>query len=82
MLKWILLAVVLVPLVVFGLAVRPVLARLPRLRRAALALQRRQEEAMTLAATAEVLQERAEVLQRQLATTQERLEVIKARRGG
>jgi hypothetical protein len=81
-LKWILLALVLVPLVVFGLAVRPLLVRLPGLRRAALALQRRQVEALRLAATAEVLQERAEVLQRQLATTQDRLEVINARRGG
>lgn len=82
MLTWILLAVVLVPLVALALAVRPVLARLPRLRRAALTLQQRQAQAETLQATAEVLQERAEVLQGQLLTTQHRLEVIKARRGG
>ncbi|BCL17199.1 MULTISPECIES: hypothetical protein [Micromonospora] len=82
MVKWIVLAVVLVPLVVLALAVRPVLARLPRLRRAALTLQDRQAQAETLQSTAEVLQERAEGLQRQLATTQHRLELIKARRGG
>ena len=41
MVMWIVLAVVLLRLVVLALAVRPVLARLPRLRRAAVALQRR-----------------------------------------
>ncbi|MFI6230178.1 hypothetical protein ACIBCR_23060 [Micromonospora echinospora] len=82
MVKWIVLAVVLVPLVVLALAVRPVLARLPRLRRAALTLQERQAQAEKLQSTAEVLQERAEGLQRQIAVAQQRVELIKARRGG
>ncbi|MCO1594080.1 hypothetical protein M8C17_02790 [Micromonospora sp. RHAY321] len=81
MLIWIVLAVVLLPLVALALAVRPVLARLPRLRRAAVALQRRAAEAEALRETAEALQQRAEGVQRQLDTTQRRLAVIKARRG-
>jgi flagellar biosynthesis/type III secretory pathway M-ring protein FliF/YscJ len=79
--KWIVLAVLLFALVVLALAARPVLVRLPRLRRAALALQRRQADAEALRGTAEVLQERAEVLQRQVETTQQRLAVINAKRG-
>ncbi|MBQ0894096.1 hypothetical protein KBX37_13485 [Micromonospora sp. U56] len=81
MVKWIVLAVVLFALVVLALAVRPVLARLPRLRRAALALQRRQADADTLREAAEALSERAETLQRQVETTQQRVELIKAKRG-
>ncbi|MEV4659457.1 hypothetical protein [Micromonospora sp. NPDC049301] len=81
MLTWIVLAVVLLPLVALALAVRPVLARLPRLRRAAVALQRRATEAEALRETAEALQQRAEGVQRQLDTTQRRLAVIKAKRG-
>ncbi|MEU5789732.1 hypothetical protein ABZ754_18605 [Micromonospora purpureochromogenes] len=81
MVKWIVLAVVLFALVVLALAVRPVLARLPRLRRAALALQRRQADADALREAAEVLSERAETLQRQVETTQQRVELIKAKRG-
>ncbi|SCL28989.1 hypothetical protein GA0070624_3797 [Micromonospora rhizosphaerae] len=81
MVKWIVLAVVLFALLVLALAVRPVLARLPRLRRAAVALQRRQTEAEALRSTAEVLQQRAVTLQAQAAITQERLELIKAKRG-
>ncbi|MEU4476262.1 hypothetical protein [Micromonospora sp. NPDC023888] len=81
MLIWIVLAVVLLPLVALALAVRPMLTRLPRLRRAAVALQRRAAEAEALRETAEVLQQRAEDVQRQLDTTAQRLAVIKARRG-
>ncbi|MET8307528.1 MULTISPECIES: hypothetical protein [unclassified Micromonospora] len=81
MLKWIVLAVVLLPLVALALAVRPVLTRLPRLRRAAAALQRRAAEAEGLRETAEALQQRAEGVQRQLDTAQRRLAVIKAKRG-
>ncbi|MEU8185577.1 hypothetical protein AB0B85_32580 [Micromonospora sp. NPDC049044] len=81
MLIWIVLAVVLLPLVALALAVRPVLTRLPRLRRAALALQRRAAEAEALRETAEVLQQRAEDVQRRLDTTSDRLAVIKAKRG-
>jgi hypothetical protein len=78
---WIVVALVLVPLVVFGLAVRPLLARLPRLRRAALSLQGRAAEAETLRVAAESLQERAEALQRQLDTAGQRVTLIKAKRG-
>ncbi|SCF24836.1 hypothetical protein GA0074696_3762 [Micromonospora purpureochromogenes] len=81
MVKWIVLAVVLFALVVLALAVRPVLARLPRLRRAAVALQRRQADADVLREAAEALSERAETLQRQVETTQQRVELIKAKRG-
>ena len=81
MLIWIVLAVVLLPLVALALAVRPVLARLPRLRRAAVALQRRAAEAEALRDTAEALQQRAEEVQRRLDTTSQRLAVIKAKRG-
>ncbi|MET8090540.1 hypothetical protein [Micromonospora sp. NPDC005220] len=81
MLIWIVLAVVLLPLVALALAVRPVLARLPRLRRAAVALQRRAAEAEALRETAEALQQRAEEVQRRLDTTSHRLAVIKAKRG-
>ncbi|MGC4814454.1 hypothetical protein ACLQ29_28320 [Micromonospora sp. DT228] len=81
MLIWIVLAVVLLPLVALALAVRPVLTRLPRLHRAAVALQRRAAEAEALRETAEVLQQRAEDVQRQLDTTSQRLAVIKAKHG-
>ncbi|TDB73965.1 MULTISPECIES: hypothetical protein [unclassified Micromonospora] len=81
MVKWIVLAVVLFALVVLALAVRPVVARLPRLRRAVLALQRRQTEAEALRETAEALQERAEALQRRAEVTQERVALIRAKRG-
>ncbi|MFI6068295.1 hypothetical protein ACIA47_23915 [Micromonospora sp. NPDC051227] len=81
MLIWIVLAVVLLPLVALALAVRPVLARLPRLRRAAVALQGRAAEAEALRETAEALQRRAEEVQRRLDTTSRRLAVIKAKRG-
>ncbi|MGC4854806.1 hypothetical protein ACLQ24_15785 [Micromonospora sp. DT4] len=81
MLIWIVLALVLLPLVALALAVRPVLARLPQLRRATFALQRRAGEAEALRETAEALQQRAEGVQRQLDTAQQRLELIKAKRG-
>ncbi|MGC4748207.1 hypothetical protein ACLQ28_21505 [Micromonospora sp. DT201] len=81
MLIWIVLAVVLLPLVALALAVRPVLTRLPQLRRAAVALQRRASEAEALRETAEALQQRAEGIQHQLDTTQRRIMVIKAKRG-
>jgi hypothetical protein len=78
---WIVLAVVLFALVVLVLAARPVLARLPGLRRAALALQRRQAQAEALGSTAEALQERLLTLQRQAEAVQQRLLLIKTKRG-
>ncbi|MGB2571525.1 hypothetical protein ACPFP2_24190 [Micromonospora citrea] len=81
MVKWIVLAVVLFALVVLALAVRPVVARLPRLRRAVVALQRRQADAEALREAAEVLQVRAEALQQRAELAQDRIELIKAKRG-
>ncbi|BCJ62872.1 hypothetical protein [Micromonospora endophytica] len=81
MLKWIVLALVLVPLVVLALAVRPVLARLPQLRRAVEKLQGRADEAVALREAAERLQQRAEGLQGRLETTEQRLTLIRSRRG-
>jgi len=78
---WIVVAVVVSAFVVLGLAARPVLVRLPRLRRAALRLQQRQQQAESLLAGATALQGRAEVMQRTLATTEQRLTIIKAKRG-
>ncbi|WFE35481.1 hypothetical protein [Micromonospora sp. WMMD975] len=81
MVIWIVLGVVLFALVVLALAVRPVVARLPRLRRAAVALQRRATEAEALRSAAEQLQARAETLQERAAVAQERIVLIKAKRG-
>ncbi|KKJ93794.1 hypothetical protein [Micromonospora sp. HK10] len=81
MVTWIVLGVVLFALVVLALAVRPVLARLPRLRRAALALQRQQAGATALQSAAEALQERAAALQERAAEAQQRTALIKAKRG-
>ncbi|MEU1687676.1 hypothetical protein [Micromonospora sp. NPDC005707] len=81
MVTWIVLGVVLFALIVLALAVRPVLARLPRLRRTALALQRRQAEAESLRSAAEELQARAESLQERVGVAQEHSMLIKARRG-
>ncbi|MFV2011790.1 MULTISPECIES: hypothetical protein [unclassified Micromonospora] len=69
MLTWIVLAVLGCALLVLVAAVRPVLTRLPALRRAALALQRRQDEAEALAAQAEQLQLRLAKLEQSLAAT-------------
>ncbi|MEV4482778.1 hypothetical protein [Micromonospora coxensis] len=81
MVKWIVLAVVLFALVVLALAVRPVVARLPRLRRAAVALQRRQADAEALREAAEELQVRAEALAQRAELAQDRVELIKVKRG-
>ena len=77
MLLWVWIAVVVVALIVMGIAVGSVVSRLGGLRRAAVKLQRRQEEAMKLqAGAAELersvlgLQERAERMQGQVATIQ------------
>ncbi|MEV0002730.1 hypothetical protein AB0H28_10630 [Micromonospora sp. NPDC050980] len=81
MVIWIVLGVVLFALVVLALAVRPVVARLPRLRRSALALQRRAAEAESLRSATEALQARAEGLQARAAVAQQRVTLIKAKRG-
>ncbi|AVT28666.1 hypothetical protein C6361_03220 [Plantactinospora sp. BC1] len=81
MVKWIVLAVVLVGLLVLGLAARRVLTRLPRLHRAARGLQRRQEQAEDLQRVALAVQDRAEAMQQQVETLQQRLVLIRAKRG-
>ncbi|MEU5566231.1 hypothetical protein [Micromonospora musae] len=82
MLWWIVLAVVLATLVLLAVAVRGVLTRLPGLRRAAVKLQRRQDDALELAGAAQTLQERSEALQQQLTVVQRRIELVKAKRQG
>lgn len=82
MVVWIVVALVLLPFVLLGLAVRPVLTRLRRLRRAAVALQQHADEAAALQTTAVALQARAEGLQEQLATIQHRAAAVRSRRGG
>jgi len=81
MVKWIVLAVVVLALVILAASVFAVLERLSGLERAARRLQRRQAEAMklqehavALEATLAGLQQRAEVMQGQVA-------VIKAGHG-
>jgi hypothetical protein len=77
---WILLAAFVAALVVLGLAVRPVLTRLGALRRAVLALQRRQAQALALQEAVTVLNDRMAVLNEQVEATNRRMAVIKARR--
>ncbi|WP_173081791.1 hypothetical protein [Phytohabitans rumicis] len=81
MVKWVVLAAVLLGLVILVLAVRPVVGRLGRLRRAALTLQRRQAEAERLQTTALALQREVETLRLKTEITQERLADIKVKRG-
>lgn len=81
MLKWIVLAVFVVALVVLGLAVRPVLVRLPRLHRSVRRLQRREQELLRLQHSAAVLEETLAGLQERGTVAQDRLAVIRAGRG-
>ena len=74
---WVWIAVVVVALIIVGSVALPLLGRLAGLRRAALRLQRRQEEAIRLQQRAAVLeqtvlgvQERAEIMQGRLETIQ------------
>jgi hypothetical protein len=79
---WILIAAVVAGLIILVAVSLPVVGRLSALRRAVLRLQRRQEEAMALQAGAQRLEQSLLGLQRRAATTEERLAVIKAARGG
>jgi hypothetical protein len=72
--------VVVLALVVLALAVRPVLVRLPRLRRAVGLLRQRQAQAESLQQRATMVQERVAVLQRQAERAQEKITLIKAKR--
>lgn len=66
MIWWILLGGLVVGIIVLVLAVWPVLARLPALRRALDQLQRRAEEAEALQSRMESLQEHLERLEREI----------------
>ncbi len=79
---WIVIAAVVAGLIILVAVSLPVVGRLSALRRAVLRLQRRQEEAMALQAGAQRLEQSLLGLQRRAATTEERLAVIKAARGG
>ncbi|WFE28553.1 hypothetical protein O7623_04910 [Solwaraspora sp. WMMD791] len=80
MLTWIVLAVLGCALVLLVLSVRPVLSRLPTLRRAVLALQHRQGEVEALALRAEQLQTRVDQLQRNLEAAERRRAMARADR--
>ncbi|MFB9236361.1 hypothetical protein ACFFWC_12500 [Plantactinospora siamensis] len=81
MVLWIVLAVVVLALLVLALAIRPVLAGLPALNRAAQRLQRRQTEIAALQESAEALQEQLEGLAADAGETQRRIATIKAATG-
>ena len=72
MLLWVWIAVVVIALIIMGSAVVSLLGRLSGLRRAAVRLQRRQEEALKL-------QEGAAVLERSVLGLQERAEIMQGR---
>ena len=80
MVKWVVLAAVLLGLVILALAVRPLLGRLGRLRRAVLALQRRQAEAESLQSAALALQQELDTLRLKAEITQEHLDAVKVKR--
>jgi hypothetical protein len=79
---WIVIAAVVAGLIILVAVSLPVVGRLAGLRRAAVRLQRRQEEAMRLQEGAQALETSLLGLQRRTETMQERLAVINARRGG
>lgn len=80
MVGWIVLGVVLLALAIGVAAVRPVLVRLPRLRRAAQALEQQRDRAETLQRSARQLAERAAVLQRQAESVREGFHAIRPKR--
>ena len=80
MVIWIVLGAVLLGLIILALAVRAVLARLPRLRRALLVLLRRQAEVAALQTTVDSLQDRLRAVQSQAELAQRSVAVIQARR--
>jgi hypothetical protein len=77
---WIVIAAALFGLIVVGAAVRPILARLPQLRRALRRLQQRRAEAEVLQEKAVVLQDRLAALQRDATYAQEQIALIAAKR--
>jgi hypothetical protein len=81
MVKWIVIAVVVLGLVVLVVAAGSVMGRLAKLDRAGRKLQRRQAEAMKLQQDAVVLEDSVAGLQRRAEIMQAQLAVIKAGRG-
>jgi len=81
MVKWIVIAVVVLALVVLVVSVGSVMGRLARLDRAARRLERRQAEAMKLQQHAVVLEETMAGLQQRAEVMQGQVAVIKAGRG-
>jgi len=77
-LLWVWIAVVVIALIIMGSAVLPVLGRLSGLRRAALKLQRRRQEALKLQAGVAVLEQTVLGLQARAEVAQERVEAIQA----
>jgi uncharacterized protein YlxW (UPF0749 family) len=78
---WVWIAVVVIALIVLIFAASRLLGRLPGLRRAAVRLQRRQEEALVLQAGAERLQETVQGLQERAERAQDKVAEIQAARG-
>jgi biopolymer transport protein ExbB/TolQ len=81
MVKWIVIAVLVLALIVLVASVFSVLSRLNGLDRAARRLRRRQAEAMKLQQDAVVLEEAVAGLQQRAEIMQAQLAVIKAGRG-
>ncbi|MGN9906651.1 hypothetical protein ACTMTJ_03760 [Phytohabitans sp. LJ34] len=79
MVLWVVIAVVLVGLLVLVLAAGSLVGRLRPLRRAAMALLRRQAEAEKLQAAALTLAQEAETLRLKAEITQERIALIKVK---
>jgi type II secretory pathway pseudopilin PulG len=77
-LLWIWIAVVVLALIILGIAIGSVVGRLGGLRRAAVKLQRRQEEAMRLRAGATELERSVLGLQQRAEVMQGRVESIQA----
>jgi hypothetical protein len=78
---WIVILVVVVGLIVLVLAFWPLVGRLAALQRAALRLQKRQEQAMSLQQSALVLEQTVAGLQERAERMQDQLAVVKAGRG-
>ncbi|GAB7038884.1 MULTISPECIES: hypothetical protein [Catenuloplanes] len=78
MILWIILGVALFSLVVLGLAVRPVLARVPELYRAVRRLMLKQEALERLQAKAEALQERSLAVAEKAGEAADQVAVIRA----
>jgi hypothetical protein len=79
---WIVIAAVVLGLIILVAVSVPVVRRLSGLQRAALRLQRRQAEAMTLQAGAETLEQTVLGLQERAETMQDWIELIRAGHGG